>query len=70
MELLGCQVEVCQMKDEWRFVCLVSGKQFVTTAGVRMKQEWCVDNLDMLPKVLELHSYTLYSCIVNTVSDC
>ena len=70
MVLSDCQVEVYQMKDEWRYVRLVDGKQFVTTTGVRMKQEWCVDNLDMLPKVLELHSYTLYSCIVNTVTDC
>ena len=38
------QVVVCQMKGEWKFVCLVSGKQFVITTGVRMKQEWCVDN--------------------------
>ena len=55
MEQSDCQVEVYQMKDVWRFVCLVNGKQFVTTTGVRMKQEWCVDNLDTLPKV---QSYT------------
>ena len=40
------------MKDEWRFVSLASGKPFVTTTGVRMKQEWCVDNLDILLKVV------------------
>ena len=44
MELSDLQVVMYQMKDEWRFVSLVNGKRFVTTIGVRMKQEWCVDN--------------------------
>ena len=39
------------MKDEWRFVSLISGKQFVITTGERVKQELCVDNLDIQPKV-------------------
>ena len=52
---------VCQMKDEWRFVSLVNGKLFVTTTGVRMKQEWCVGNLDMLLKVQKYTAiYRLY----------
>ena len=44
MEQSDWQAVVCQMKDEWRFVSPGSGKQFVTTTGVRMKQESCVDN--------------------------
>jgi hypothetical protein len=40
------------MKDEWRFVSLGSGKQFVTTTGVKMKQELCAGNLDTAIKVL------------------
>ena len=44
MDQSDWQVAVCQMKDELRFVNLGSGKQFVTTTGVRMKQESCVDN--------------------------
>ena len=40
------------MKDEWRFVSLENGKQFVTTTGVRMKQELCVDNLGIVIKVI------------------
>jgi hypothetical protein len=40
------------MKDEWRFVSLESGKQFVTTTGVRMKQELCVGSLDIVIKVI------------------
>ena len=40
------------MKDEWRSVSLGSGKQFVTTTGVRMKQELCADNLDIVIKVV------------------
>ena len=51
MEQFGWQVVVCQMKDEWRSVSLGSGKQFVTTIGVRMKQELCAGNLDIPPKV-------------------
>ena len=38
------QVAVCQTKDEWRFVSPGSGKQFVTTTGVKTKRESCVDN--------------------------
>ena len=44
MEQSDWQAVVRQMKDEWRFVSPGSGKQFVTTTGVRMKQESCVDN--------------------------
>jgi hypothetical protein len=40
------------MKDEWRFVSLGSGKQSVTTTGVKMKQELCVGNLDIVNKVI------------------
>ena len=40
-----------QTKDEWKFVNLGSGRQFVTIIGVRMKQELCVDNLDTPLKV-------------------
>ena len=40
------------MKDEWRFVSLQNGKQFVTTTGVRTKQELCVDNLGIQLKVI------------------
>ena len=61
MEQSGYQGVVCQMKDEWRFVCLVNGKVFVITIGVRMKQEWCVGNLDMLLKVQKYTAiYILY----------
>jgi hypothetical protein len=56
MEQLGWQVVVCQMKDELRFVSLGSGKQFVITTGVRMKQELCVDNWDIPHKVLYLRA--------------
>ena len=44
MEQSDWQVVVRQMKDEWRLVSLGSGKQLVTTTGVRTKQESCVDN--------------------------
>ena len=40
------------MKDEWRFVSLGSGKQFVIATGAKTKQEWCVDNLDIAIKVI------------------
>jgi hypothetical protein len=40
------------MKEEWRFVGLGSGKQFVTTTGVKMKQELCAGNLDIVIKVI------------------
>ena len=56
MELLSYQVAVCQIKGEWRHVCLVNGKQFVITTGVRMKQEWCVDNSDIPLKVCNIQS--------------
>jgi hypothetical protein len=56
MEQLGWQVVVYQMKDEWRSVSLESGKQFVITTGVKMKQELCVDNLDISHKVLYLRA--------------
>ena len=52
MEQSGSQVAAYQTKDEWRFVNLVNGKQFVTTTGMRTKQEWCVDNLDIVIKVI------------------
>ena len=52
MDPSGSQVAAYQTKDEWRFVNLVNGKQFVTTTGVRMKQGWCVDNLDIVIKVI------------------
>ena len=39
------------MKVGWRFVSLENGKRFVTTTGVGMKLEWCVDNLDIAHKV-------------------
>ena len=40
------------MKDEWKSISLGNGKQFVTTTGVRMKQELCAGNLDIVIKVI------------------
>ena len=51
MEPLDCQVAAQQMKDEWKFVNLGNGKQFVTTTGVRMKRELCAGNWDIVIKV-------------------
>ena len=51
MEQSDWQVAVCQMKVGWRLVSLENGKWFVTTTGVGMKLEWCVDNLDTAHKV-------------------
>ena len=62
MELSDYQVAVYQMKGEWRCVGLVSGKQFVTTTGVRMKQEWCADNWDIPLKVYT--AYKTYNFVV------
>ena len=43
---------VCQMKDGLRFVGMGNGKQFVITTGVKMKQELCAGNLDIVIKVI------------------
>ena len=40
------------MKDGLRFVSLENGEQFVTTPGVRMKQELCAGKLDIVIKVI------------------
>ena len=50
-EQLGWKVVVCQMKDGWRFVSLGSGKQFVITTGVKMKQGSFAGNLGTPHKV-------------------
>ena len=42
------------MKDEWKFVNLGSGKQFVTTTGVRTKRELCAGNWDIVIKVYKI----------------
>ena len=44
------------MKDGWRSVGLGNGKQFVITTGVRMKQELCAGNLDIVIKVISQSS--------------
>ena len=38
---------LCQVKEEWSYVLQVSGKRCVIILGAAMKQEWCVNKLDM-----------------------
>ena len=47
-----------QMKEEWSCVFQVNGKLCVIILGAAVKQEWCVDSLDIPMKVIVTVSYT------------
>ena len=52
------------MRGEWNFVSLVNGKQCVVATGVAVKHKWCVNNLDMLTKVMYCDSMCYASVII------